>query len=240
MSNDQPEIELLERAIPGTHAFAVRVCEKYLPPKNGIKLLDIGAGEGALSKRLLEAGYEVEACELYTEQFKLPNVVCHEVDLNKPWPFNDNSVDGIIAVEVVEHIEDHLKMFEEASRVLKKGGRFLFTTPNISSLKSRISFLMTGYFYSFGPLCKHNFTDNRPHVSPFSIDRYQWVFRPFGMKLIDIETDKFQNSSKFWMWLAPLIRLLTKLKWGSSKFIKLQNSPKVLYGRKLVAIFEKE
>ena len=59
------ENSLAERAIPGTHAFAVRVCEKYLPPGKGVKLLDIGAGEGALSKRLLDAGYAVEACELY-------------------------------------------------------------------------------------------------------------------------------------------------------------------------------
>ncbi len=239
MESTEKGPQLRERAIPGTHAFAVRVCEQYLEPGKDVKLLDIGAGEGALSKRLLDAGYQVEACELYTEQFKLTEVPCHEVDLNKPWPFEDNSVDGIIAVELVEHIEDHLSMFEEAARVLKPGGRLLFTTPNILSLKSRISFLFTGYFYSFGPLSRHGFSDGRPHISPFTIDRYRYVLKGVGLDLIGIETDKMQNSSKFWGWMIPIIRLNAARKWGKGKDIKMQNSTKALFGRKLVAIFEK-
>lgn len=236
---EETEPVLQERAIPGTHAFAVRVCQKYITPAPDVKLLDIGAGEGALSKRLLDAGYGVEACELYTEQFKLKEVTCHEVDLNKPWPFPDSSAEGIIAVELVEHIEDHLTLFSEAARVLKPGGRLLFTTPNILSLKSRISFLFTGYFYSFGPLSKHGFSDNRPHVSPFTIDRYRYVLKGLGLDLVGLETDKMQGSSKAWFWMVPFIRLLSRLKWGSGDDIRMQNSSKSLFGRKLVAIFEK-
>lgn len=239
MESSENEAQLLERAIPGTHAFAVEVCKSYIPPGPEVKLLDIGAGEGALSRRLLEAGYQVEACELYTEQFKLEEVPCHEVDLNKPWPFEDESADGIIAVELVEHIEDHLTLFEEASRVLKPGGRLMFTTPNILSLKSRISFLFTGYFYSFEPLSKHGFADGRPHVSSFTIDRYRYVLKNVGLDLVGLETDKMQNSSRAWFFLVPLIRLVTAMKWGKGEDIKMQNSSKALFGRKLVAIFER-
>lgn len=239
MDSNDNDGRLRERAIPGTHAFAVRVCEQYLEPGKDVKLLDIGAGEGALSQRLLEAGYQVEACELYTEQFKLDEVICHEVDLNKPWPFEDNSANGIIAVELVEHIEDHLTMFEEAARVLKPGGRLLFTTPNILSLKSRISFLFTGYFYSFGPLSRHGFSDGRPHVSPFTIDRYRYLLKGLGLDLVNIETDKMQSSSMVWAWLVPIIRGCAGLKWGSGDDIKMQNSTKAIFGRKLVAVFEK-
>ena len=232
--------EIRERAIPGTHAFAVRICEKHLSPGKNIKVLDIGAGQGALTKRLLDAGYDVEACELFTEQFKVAEVPCHEVDLNKPWPFPDHYADGIVAVELVEHIEDHLTMFSEASRVLKPGGKFLFSTPNILSLKSRLSFLFTGYFYSFGPLSQHRFSDGRPHVSPFTIDRYRYLMGGLGLELIDLETDKLQNSSKVWAGLIPLIRLYTLSKWGGREDVKLQNSTTALLGRKLVAVFEKQ
>ena len=171
---------------------------------------------------------------------RLPGVPCHEVDLNKLWPLEDDSVDGIIAVEVVEHIEDHLTMFREVARVLKPGGRLLFTTPNILSLKSRILFLFSGYFYSFGPISKQGFPDGRPHVSPFTIDRYRYVLGGVGLNLVGLETDKMQNTSRAWFWLIPFIRLNVFLKWGSGDDIKTQNSVKALFGRKLVAVFEKQ
>src|SRR5882757_1652245 len=38
------------------------------------KLLDVPAGEGALSGRLSEAGFNVQACDLYPEIFMLRNI----------------------------------------------------------------------------------------------------------------------------------------------------------------------
>ena len=39
-------------------------------------------------------------------------------DLMKPWPFEDNSCDGIYASHVLEHLPDHRFFFREAWRVL--------------------------------------------------------------------------------------------------------------------------
>ena len=95
------------------------------------------------------------------------------------------------------------------------------------------------YFYSSGPLSKHSFSDGKPHVSPFTIDRYRYLLGCFGLNLIGIKTDKLQNSSKAWAWPAPIIRLCAKIKWGTGEDTKMQNSKKALHGRKLVTIFEK-
>src|SRR6202035_1505256 len=38
------------------------------------KLLDVPAGEGALSARLSDAGFQVQACDLYPEIFMLRNI----------------------------------------------------------------------------------------------------------------------------------------------------------------------
>ena len=42
----------------------------------------------------------------------------------------DESVDCVISFQVIEHIEDDVKMVDEVWRVLRPGGRFIVSTPN--------------------------------------------------------------------------------------------------------------
>lgn len=44
--------------------------------------------------------------------------------------FEDDIFDCVVAVEVLEHVEEDRKFLEEVNRVLKPGGIFLMTTPN--------------------------------------------------------------------------------------------------------------
>jgi predicted SAM-dependent methyltransferase len=49
---------------------------------------------------------------------------CDEiVDLSKPWPWPDSSVEQIKAWDVLEHIQSKLHTMNEAHRVLVPGGR---------------------------------------------------------------------------------------------------------------------
>lgn len=51
-----------------------------------------------------------------------------------PLPFEDGSQDGVMLCEVMEHfIVDPLFCFHEINRILKKGGFFVVTTPNVAS-----------------------------------------------------------------------------------------------------------
>lgn len=45
-------------------------------------------------------------------------------------PLRDASVDIVVSRSVVEHLEDPVAVFSEVARVLKPGGRLIFTTPN--------------------------------------------------------------------------------------------------------------
>lgn len=231
---DAPPREL---AIPGTHERVVKVIQREV--RTGARVLDIGAGQGALSKRLLEAGYAVEACELFPEMFNVPGVECRRVDVTGALPYEDDSLDAAVAVEVVEHLESHRMLFSEAARVLKPGGKLLFTTPNILSLKSRLRFLMTGYFYSFGPLDPSVNDPVRQHIAPFTLDRYRFLLSRCGLELVRAGTDKIQNSSRFWYWLAPLIRLNARRAWGDREQVRMQNGREALLGRKLVVVARK-
>lgn len=46
-----------------------------------------------------------------------------------PYPLKDNSVDYILAMAIIEHLEDLVAFMEEAHRILKPGGELRFRTP---------------------------------------------------------------------------------------------------------------
>jgi SAM-dependent methyltransferase len=55
-------------------------------------------------------------------------------DLNRlPWPFPDSTFREVHANDVVEHLEDTVKTFEELHRVCRPGGVVCLTVPHFSS-----------------------------------------------------------------------------------------------------------
>ena len=55
----------------------------------------------------------------------------HEADLNEPLPFESGSFDAAISLDVVLHLRDRLNLFHEVARLLRPGGRFLFTDAGV-------------------------------------------------------------------------------------------------------------
>jgi len=229
-----------EMAMPGTHRKVVEILEEIAPPAQGPRALDIGAGEGGLSKRLLDAGYQPAACDLYPEMFRCEGVECRGVDAaTGRFPYDDESFDIAAAVELVEHLDGHTTLFSEVARVLRPGGLFLFSTPNILSLKSRWRYLLTGYYYSFGSLDPAVYDPVSQHIAPFTIDRYRFILARCGLTLEDVRTDKWQRTSVMWGWLRPLIALASRRAHGDSDRVRQQNCPNALFGRKLIGVARK-
>jgi SAM-dependent methyltransferase len=222
-------------AMPGTH-------ERFLKFFNGfsfdkkLKILDVGAGHGAFTKRLFDLGYNVSACDLFPEIFRFEKIECKKADLTKELPYPDNTFDLAIAVEVSEHIIDHETFFRELSRILKPGGLLLLSTPNILSLKSRVRFLFRGFSYSFGPL-DHANHDGLQHVASLTLDQYNYVAVKNGFQEATFDIDRKQSSSTWlliflfpFIWLnniikkAPLHHNKTKLLLGRILFLQYANS----------------
>ena len=228
-----------ELAIPGTHDRVLEILGRSINLTSKPAVLDIGAGQGALSKRLHDAGASVSACDVVPEQFDVPGVDFRPVTADGKLPFGDGQFDAAVAIEVLEHIDGHDRFFTEVSRVLRTGGLVMFTTPNILSLKSRVRFLFTGFFYSFGPLEPFTRDPVSQHIAPFSVNRYEWMLSQHGLRLSDVQTDKIQTTSVLLAVLVPFIRLATFVGFGGSQLAARQNSPVVLYGRKLIVLARK-
>lgn len=61
---------------------------------------------------------------------KLPSNVEFKEATVPPLPFADESFDYVVSFQVIEHIYDDKEFVREIHRVLRKGGKFIVTTPN--------------------------------------------------------------------------------------------------------------
>jgi len=137
----------LERAYADCHRIALRLADAERPGR----ALDLGAGQGAISHALRLRGHDVMAADINGSQFKAAGVPFAKLDLNRPLPLPDGDFDLVMAVEVLEHLESPRAFLREIYRLLRPGGLAVVTTPNITSLPSRMLFLATGCFDLFVP-----------------------------------------------------------------------------------------
>ena len=103
------------------------------------KVLDVGCGTGSLVLKLAREGYQVVGIDISDKCIKITkNRVKEEglttsvtVSLGSATKINlpDNSVDGVIAGEVLEHLKDDMAAVREFWRVLKPGGVCIITVP---------------------------------------------------------------------------------------------------------------
>ncbi len=224
--------EIKPITMPGVHRSFLKYFNTF-SYSTDLKILDLGAGHGALTQKLHEMGYNVSACDLFPENFEFSEVKCDKADITDKLPYPGDTFDIIIAVEVSEHIIDHEMFFSELSRILKPGGRLFLSTPNILSLKSRIRFLFRGFFYSFDPLEINNY-DGLQHVASLTLDQYNYVAVKNGFTEADYEIDKRQGSSAgFLVLIYPFIWLNTVVRNSPG----IHNKMKLLLGRLLFLNF---
>jgi len=118
--------------------FIVSNSERF----QGRKVIDVPAGTGISSKTFRDAGAEVTAYDLYPEFFKVDGIDCIKADILKGIPVDDSYADYVLCQEGIEHMSDQIKTFREFNRVLKKNGSLILTTPNYSSMRSRLSYYL--------------------------------------------------------------------------------------------------
>jgi ubiquinone/menaquinone biosynthesis C-methylase UbiE len=109
-------------------ALALR---KSLESVELIDILELGCGTGkntewliSKAKHLIGADFSGEMLAKAKEKITANNVEFRQMDLREDWQFSDNQFDLITCSLALEHIENIDFIFQEASRVLRKGGKF--------------------------------------------------------------------------------------------------------------------
>jgi len=102
------------------------------------RVLDLGSATGGNSLHIASMGHSVTSVEYSAIGIEIQKSKGLEViwaDARK-LPFEDESFDVVICLDVLEHIEEDFIVISEISRILKSGGRFLISVPEDPKLWS--------------------------------------------------------------------------------------------------------
>lgn len=159
MSEDQPVVGSY-----GWRGHEKQCSQDYLAPElistlRGLgarRILDLGCGNGAFPRSLIEAGMEVLGCDADAEgieharkgggEFRVASVY------DDPIVLKADGFDAVVSAEVVEHLFSPHRLPQYAAAVLKSDGYLLVTTPYHGYLKNLVLALLNKWDIHANPL----------------------------------------------------------------------------------------
>ena len=133
------------------YSHALSLVRSYLLARRA-KVADIGGGAGNFSRMLLEYFDKVTLID-FQPSVQTPCVTSMHADLNGHWSAGMEKMDLIVALEVIEHLENPRHFLREIKNILRPGGRAILSTPNQLSLASRLCFMLRGEHQHFQSSC---------------------------------------------------------------------------------------
>ncbi|MDQ3061302.1 MAG: class I SAM-dependent methyltransferase, partial [Acidobacteriota bacterium] len=167
---------------PVVHDKVLDLIVRYLNKHS--EILDLGAGEGEFSRRLIEKDFNaipVDGFDIYWRNSQIPLIIA---DLDGEFAStvspSGKQFDAIVAIEIIEHLENPYLFLRECAKFLKPNGLLIITSPNVESITSRIIFLYTGRLISFGEVE----TLRLAHITPLFKWKFDLAFEEAGFEYV--------------------------------------------------------
>lgn len=235
----------------------------------GRSVVDLPCGAGLSSYHIAKAGGHPVSLDIFPEYFEIDGLQCQKADILKGLPLEDESVDDGFCEEGIEHFTDQFRALCEFNRVMKKDGFLFVTTPNYSSVLSRLSYALTEserWNNRIPPneldTVKAPLSGDRDgdevyfgHVFLIGIIKLRVLARAAGFRLVKVHPTRIRNGSRLlfpfaypFIYLANLrIRNRMKRKHKSDtkrhevydELFHLGTSPRVLMASHLFVEFQK-
>ena len=112
----------------------IRFLEEIGLLKEDIKILEVGCGAGRLTNYFTQRGLNIIGFDISRSLIEEGNMRYPDamklLASGDSMPFSNSTFDVVLSFDVLEHIPDVNEHILEVRRVLKKGGLYLFQTPN--------------------------------------------------------------------------------------------------------------
>jgi 2-polyprenyl-3-methyl-5-hydroxy-6-metoxy-1,4-benzoquinol methylase len=237
-----PELTVIQRAV------LERVPALGLP--SGARVLDAPCGgSAALTLALIERGFSAMGADVDQEAETRLGKAFERVNLDGPFPWQDQTFDAVFSTEGIEHLENHFSFLREMCRILKPGGLLALTTPNITAVRSRVRFFGSGFFgRDSRPL---NETSRHPlhHIGLATFAELRYELQTCGFHLIETRHTHIKPVSYLYAIYAPWMWVYTELAFRKEKdpaqrkrneeIASTLLSPSVLFGECLMLIARK-
>ena len=221
--------ELTAATSKGTVGRLLSLVERRPPGQ----VLDAPAGQGATSRLLHEAGFDVTALEMVAENFAAREVRVVPADMNVPLPFPDEAFDYVVSVDGIEHLENTFACVREFGRVLRPGGELFLSTPNVSAFRSRARFLLTGFHNKWKKPLTEETPDPLHHLNLVTFPEIRYALHRSGFVLCEITTNRVKLAAWPYVLLYPFAALATALAFAKEKDPRQRELNREIYRQSL-------
>lgn len=125
---------------PCAHDYLWPSIQKLLP-KNKLRIVDIGCGNGSLAAVLANSGHSVVGFDASEDGILIAREKYPDVEFFVKSVYDDlseigSNFDLAVSSEVIEHLYDPRALCNQAFNLLRPGGSFILTTPYHGYLKN--------------------------------------------------------------------------------------------------------
>ena len=236
--------------VPNFTGYMEVVARHFAGRSQGLRILDIPAGNGLLADALRGHGHTVVCGDINRERADYAYL-----DMSAPLPLRDGEFDAVVCLEGLEHLVNPVQLIAELARVTRAGGEIVVSTPNVLSLYSRLHQLLTGTPYQFNPaavpVLEAGAAADRGHIFPLSYWQLRYLFEQHGARVRRVLGDRYKKKA-----LMPLYWALLPFAWLASRMLLVRGgepgqggrnrelmrhafSAPLLYSRSLILVLEK-
>lgn len=171
--------------------------------KKNEKIIEFGSGLGEFAEKVRVNNNDLTCTDIdsgYINNLIKKGFKAKKADFNKTLDFDSSTFDGMICLEVIEHIFNAEFFLSEMNRILKKRGWVLLSTPNVAWFGYRLRFI------SGDVPPKEGY-----HLRFFSYDYLKKILEQEGFKIEKEASITPLPLSKYFfkrpLWLSPKIFL---------------------------------
>jgi methionine biosynthesis protein MetW len=165
-----------------------RLVETHIPA--GARVLDLGCGDGGTAGRvLLERGCAytgVDISENAVRHARERGLDARLVDDAASLPFEADSFDAVLAIEVLEHLFLPYLAVVEARRVLTPRGVLVLSVPNVAYWRRRLDLALLGRWNPFGDDLSVEQPWRDPHIRFFNPASMRRLLRLAGFQQVRV------------------------------------------------------
>jgi 2-polyprenyl-3-methyl-5-hydroxy-6-metoxy-1,4-benzoquinol methylase len=238
---DKPE-QPHENTSKNTHAVVASLLVERVKP--GAAILDLPCGEGAFTLRMMERGYAVCAGDL-VPRISVRNATFKACDMNQPLPFAEAAFDAVVCIDGIEHIERPFDFIRECARVTRDEGCLVISTPNISELRSRWRWFLTGFHNKAKAPLNEAIPSAWHHIRLLSLADLRYMLHSNGFRIDAVRCNRMKAAGWLFALLIPVSWVATVIAFRRKKddaaqrarkreILKQMFLPAVLFGETLI------